>query len=656
MSEQALQLWPCEIAAMDPPDIMSVSEWANTNIVLLPESSPRQPGPYRWQRTPYAKAVMDLYKHPDIRHIVLKWGTQLGKTQTIYNILGYIIDQDPYSTLLVYPSEDESKKISRVRVQPMIAASPALAAKIPEDPRQYQLLEMHFPGMVLYLGSGAGAASLAQIPVRNLIRDEVNKYPPAIGEHGDPMRLSEQRCKANWDIRKVLDVSSPTGENGNITQQEAACQVVMKYYVPCPHCLTLQSLEWKRIKFDNRKDLDKVSRIAHAKATARYECLYCGASIGDEHKPWMLDPDHGAGWFDMRRVQPLPSPDPIADVFDAFAAQGVRLESVAFRLWSAYSPWLTWGDCVEEFLAAHLAKVDRFDKLRSYTNDWLGQEWEDEAADQKTEAEVLRLCCELPPLVLPPAAIAVTAGVDMQKRGFFYTVWAWARDMSSWLIQYGYLMTFENVEQLIYDSTYRPREGGRPLGIWRGGLDTGGTDDGQDGSMTDAAYTWLARRGGNTVYGIKGASRETSEKIKGTIIGTYPGTHKPIPSAGVKLFVVDTGYFKDVFHNHLQVKAGDPGAVYLHADTGMDYAEQITSEVKRRNRRGLMTWTHVRGQNHYLDATIYARLLVHPMCLGGLALVRDQAPQDPRPGRKGESKDGDRPHAPAPASGRGERW
>ncbi len=55
-SAPALRLWPCEIAALDPPDETSVSEWANANIVLLPESSPREPGPYRWQRTPYCSA------------------------------------------------------------------------------------------------------------------------------------------------------------------------------------------------------------------------------------------------------------------------------------------------------------------------------------------------------------------------------------------------------------------------------------------------------------------------------------------------------------------------------------------------------------------------------------------------------------------------
>ncbi len=663
-------LWDCEREAFRPPDKLSVSEWANRHIVLLKESS-REAGPYRWQRTPYARDVMDLYQRPSIRHIVLKWATQTSKTQSAYNLIGYIIDQDPYSTLIVYPSDDACKHISRTRVQPMIEAVDVLREKIPADRTKYQLQEMHFPGMILSLGSGSGVTSVAQKSVRNLIRDEVNKFPPTIGEHGDPMELSEERLKTYWDIRKIIDVSSPTTADGQITAEEGKCQVVLSYYVPCPHCLGLQVLEFSRSKldgdadqgkdperrgqvvFENRRDLPRTERIAHAKKTSTYVCKHCGREIPDKYKDWILSPENGAGWYRTGTEEPAASADPIGDLFREFEEAGVRLESVALRLSSLYSPWLTWGDVTEAFLKAHLAEEKRFDKLRRFENDWLGREYSTVVAE-KTESQILKLKGELPPLIVPPEAIALTAGIDNQKRGKYFTVWAWGRDETRWLIHYGILFSWEDVYHLIYRNAYQVEGTERQVNIWRAALDTGGGDlDDQDATMTQEAYEWLSRFGGNVVYGYKGSSRPMAEKMRANIIGTFPGSKKPIPGAGVKLWIVDPGYFKDLFHSHLELAAGAPGCVYLHNETGEDFASHITSEEKRRGPKGAK-WEHVRGENHYLDSSIMASFLVDPMCLGGIRVLVPQIP--PAAAAATPALGGEQPGAQAARGGRRRYW
>ena len=43
---------------------------------------------------------------------------------------------------------------------------------------------------------------------------------------------------------------------------------------------------------------------------------------------------------------------------------------------------------------------------------------------------------ELEPLTVPGDAIALTAGIDVQKRGFWYVVFAWRADLSNVLIDY----------------------------------------------------------------------------------------------------------------------------------------------------------------------------------------------------------------------------
>ncbi|MFZ7127715.1 MAG: terminase gpA endonuclease subunit [Desulfobacterales bacterium] len=627
------QLWPCEQAALRPPETLSVSDWCNANIRLMPEYS-REPGLYRWQRTPYARDILDLYARPTIHQIVLKWATQLGKTQNLYNILAYSIHQDPFTTLLVYPTDDQGREVSRTRIQPMIEACPALKAKKPADPRQYQLTEMAFPGMVLHIAGSNSPTPLSQKPCRNIFRDEVNKWPPTIKDHGDPMDLSEERFKSFFDIRKVVDVSSPTTESGNITKQEARCQVVLKYFVPCPHCRRLQTLEWAQIKFDDDKTLGKIQRIHHAKKTAVYECRFCSEHIDDSYKDWLLSPENGAGWFDMSIAEPERSDEPIQDLFDAFRDEGMELESVAARLSSLYSPWLRWGDIAGKFLEAHLSDFKRYDKLRAFTNDWLGEEWKD-VVEEKSESDILKLRCEYPPLVVPAAAIALTAGIDCQKSGFYFVVRAWARDSTSWLIRYGFLLTWADITRLVYEDTYEIEGGEERAKIWRAAVDTGGGEGEGDRSMTEEAYRWIAQYGRNTAVGVKGSAREMIGKMKLTTIGNLPGRPNALIPGGVRLWIVDTAYFKDVFHARMQIKAGDPGACYLHAETAEDYARQITAEEKRRGKDGRYVWQHVRGQNHYLDAEVYAAAMVDPVCYGGLGVLRDpKAPPRPRASRK----------------------
>ena len=542
---------------------------------------------------------------------------------TLYNLLGYIIAEDPHSTLLVYPSDEEGRTVSRTRLKPLIEASPVLREKLPRTPKGYTLSEVPFPGMVLYIVGSNSPTPLSQKPCRNIIRDECNKFPAHIPGHGDPMDLSAERFKSFWDIRKVIDVSSPTTDNGNICRQEALCQVILRYFVPCPFCHRLQTLEWEQIDFDYRKELDRVSRIHVAKESARFKCKFCGELIDDVHKEWMLSPESGAGWRDMTIEEPTVSPDPIADLFQDFRDKGVRLESVAFRLSSIYSPWLRWGDIVGKFLEANLSESRRYDKLRAFRTDWLGEPWRD-VVEEKKESDILKLRGELPPLVVPKEALILTMGIDCQKVGFWFTVWAWERDYTSHLVRYGFVLTWDDVRRLIFEDSYEVAGTSQRKSVYRVGIDIGGGDVEGDRSMTQQAYEFISTARSGGIFGVKGSSREMDQKMKLSLIDSMPGKQgSAMPGAGVRLFVIDTGYFKDVFHYRTQIKEGDPGCIYLHNETGEDFAKQITAEEKRRDPKGRYTWEKTRADNHLLDATIYASALADSACFGGLAVIRD---------------------------------
>ena len=70
-----------------------MSDWADRTRILDGASS-SMPGPWRTARTPYLREIMDSFRDRRLKKIVLCFGTQLGKSETILNLIGYVIDQD----------------------------------------------------------------------------------------------------------------------------------------------------------------------------------------------------------------------------------------------------------------------------------------------------------------------------------------------------------------------------------------------------------------------------------------------------------------------------------------------------------------------------------------------------------------------------------
>ncbi|MBW1799373.1 MAG: phage terminase large subunit family protein [Deltaproteobacteria bacterium] len=616
------ELWPIEKNILKPPESILMSGWANKNVNLL-KAIDRISGPYRWQVAPYQRDILDLFQHPDINHIVLKWATQTGKTLIEYIICSWIIDQNPYSTLLAYANDGQAREISRTRLQRMFEECEPVKKKIPSNPSKYQLQEMSFPGMVLYLIGCNSPVSTSQKPCKNLIRDEVNKWPALIGEYGDPMELTEERLKSFWDIRKIVDVSSPTTEDGNITIQESLCQAIIRYCVPCPHCGRLQDYNWDQIKYEDRKDLKKNDRIYVARSTAHYECKFCKKDIDDMQRDWVLNPSNGAGWFDIINEEPEPSENSIGDIFKFYAESGIKLQSVASRLSSIYSPLLKFGDLVEKYLKAELSEVDRFDNKRTFITDWLGEEYVPKVEAQ-SEDMILTHRCELPPLIVHPDAVALTLGGDVHKTHIEFVIRAWARDYRNWLIRYGALYSWDELLQIIFEDEY-PIEGTEEtIKIWRAGIDTGGSESGEeDKTATEEVYAWLRDHGQGVAFGVKGSSAKMSTRVRQTIIDKMPGRKgKPIPG-GLIVWIIDTAEFKETIHYRLGIEDEGPQYFYLNSETGQDYARQITAEEKRYE-KGKLIW-HKKRANHYLDCEVYAAACADPQWWGGIRILKGRA-------------------------------
>jgi phage terminase large subunit GpA-like protein len=546
---------------MKPPERLTVSEWADRYRILDAKTSAR-PGKWRTDATPYLREVMDTFNDLDIEEVVFCCASQVGKTETLNNIMGYIVDQDPSPCLVVYPTLDLAEWVSENRLQPMFKLSPATAEHFqPEDGKR---LELQFDGMYLVLSGANSPASLASRPVRFVLFDEIDKYPGASKKEADPISLGEERTKTFWN-RKVYKVSTPTLEFGPIWQAYQGADVRKGYYVPCPHCGHYLKFQMSQIKWPEGERNPQVVRDI-----AWYECESCHGRIEGRHKPQML-----------RYGEWRAENEPIG-----------RVRSVGYHLNSIYSPWLTFGEVAAKFLAAQ----NSLDELRNFVNSWLGEPWKDKAHTLTSDI-VLRAKWTHEHGTVPDGAVFLTAGVDVQLDHFWWAVRAWGEGITSWSVDWGRVETWTELEEILVKRLYRSSTGEFLVAL--ACLDSG--------YRTDEVYEFCSRFP-ELCKPTKGANKRLRAPYMISSIEKGPWS-------GLKLYMVDTHYFKDFVSGRLRRPPGTQGSWMVTADCTREYAEHITSEQKivgqdPKTGKQFEEWRPVstHAQNHLLDCEVNAAL------------------------------------------------
>ena len=144
----------------EPPRRMSCSEWANERRFLSPEAC-ANPGKYSSDLTPFAVEPMDSVSDPNATGTVLMWASQLSKTETVNNVVGYFMDVEPAPMLMVQPTVEMGEAWSKERLAPMVRDTPVLAGKVADVKSRdagNTILHKTFPGGNLAI-AGANAPS-----------------------------------------------------------------------------------------------------------------------------------------------------------------------------------------------------------------------------------------------------------------------------------------------------------------------------------------------------------------------------------------------------------------------------------------------------------------------------------------------------------------
>ena len=587
---------------MRPPADLTVSQWADRNRMLSGKAS-SEPGPWRTDRTPYLRQIMDdLSARSTVQEVVVMFAAQLGKSETGNNWLGYIIDNEPGPVMIVQPTTDMAKRFSRQRITPMLEETPALRRKVRENRSRDDAnttLMKDFAGGVLVVSGANSAASLRSMPVRYLFLDEIDAYPLDVDGEGDPVALAEKRT-STFARKKVLKVSTPTTKDFSRIESAFDQSTAAHYHVACPHCGTPQVLEWGTSKPHGLR-WDKFEDGSPQLGTVRYVCAAHGCEIQEHQKPGML----AAGQWVTSRESSRPG------------------KLTGYHLNALYAPlgWVSWADLVQQFTeAAHAAKMGDISKLKTFTNTVLAETWE-EQGDKIATHELARRAEDYPLTTVPWGGLVITGGVDTQGDRLEAYAWAVGRQTERWLVDH----------KVFYGDPALPEEqAGSPWAMltdWRRtpfvhasgatlSLSACCVDSG--GHHTQQVYHYARRhqqdhRGGH-VIAIKGSSLANKPVLgKPTDVEVnYKGQRL---KRGARVWPVGTDTAKSIIYSQLRV--GQVGAGYVHFSrhTPSYVYDQLTAErlVTRYHKgRPKLEWLKPTGRrNEALDCAVYSLAAEH---------------------------------------------
>jgi len=520
---------------------------------------------------------------PDHLFLAGKGMIATHNTEAGSNWLGYCIHHAPAPMLMVQPTIDMVKRISKQRVQPMIEVTPVLAERIaPSRARDAgnTLQQKDFAGGTLVMTGANSATGLRSMPARYLFLDEVDAYPGDVEGEGDPIELAIARTATFKRNRKIFMCSTPTIE-GESRIWKAFQETDQRYYhVPCPDCHGKQIIDWTRIIWEEGNP-----------ESAALTCQHCGVLIDERHKGWMLD---NGEW--------------------TATAEGLDSGMVGFHLSSLYSPpgWYSWGDAAKDFIKAKGHST----KLQSFINTKLGQCWEDRSGE-KVDHETLMARREAWDVHAIPTDVAlITAGVDVQDDRLEVSLIGWTGSEQARVLDHLQLWGAPGEAQLWteLDNVLLGQftcQDGRVLRIRSVAIDTGG-------HHTQRAYEFCRGRASRKVFPVKGRA------------GNHPvwpnKTTKTKLSQGVQLYLVGVDTAKDQLRSALAVSNPDrPRAVSFAADLPDSYFVQLTSEkrVTTYNKSGVAVraWKKPPGaRNEALDCFVYALAALESLKQAGVRL------------------------------------
>ncbi|WP_342361395.1 phage terminase large subunit family protein [Terrarubrum flagellatum] len=528
--------------ALKPPPKLSYSVWAE-RYFRVPAQTSATPGRFKpWKPQ---RGLLDAMGDPLLPRVSVIKAARVGYTKCLMASIAADAANDPCSTILLMPTDDDCRGMAVDEVDPAFKETPALRGLMAvgrNDGRNTLLQRQIAGGGSLKIIAARAPRNLRRHTARKLYVDEADGME--VTSEGDPIDLAEKRTLSFAD-RKIIIGSTPTDDIRTFVGKLYAKSDQRVFRVPCPHCGHRFEILWEHIQYPPGKP----------------EEAYCvcpsgnGCVIEDRHKLAMVE----AGDWEITRPE-------------VKGHAGFRLNALVSLFANA-----AWGNLAREYEDARAAGPY---KLMVFYNTVLGLVWTD-AVDSLDEN---KLMARAEPFALvwdekksrwrediPREVLYITAGVDVQTDRLEILFVGWSRNQR-WFLGHEVVRgatnlqsTWDELDALLKTQWTHPLGG--KIGVEAAAVDSG------DGNRTQDVYNFCGPRSGRKIIAIKGR--------EGPIDVLKATTSKKARRSGARLYIVGVDQVKADLISSTSVDAGNPGALRFSSELSREWFVQFTSERRK---------------------------------------------------------------------------
>lgn len=613
-------------AELKPPEQLTLIEWAERYRILSEEET-SNPGKYSLELTPTLRGILAAASDPDVRKIACQKSAQWGYTAgVVCNVIGYHIHWRPSVQVILFPREKSGKDFAAEKLEPMIRATPVLAARVDLKSRAagQGTTRRSYRGGLLKLVASNSASDVKSTSGRIGICEEPDDANRDVAGQGNSITLLRERTKTYAPDDLQLIGGTPTAKQTSLIVKEMRTTDQRYFHVECHDCGESHTPVWANVTIPGyrlseedlampREELDAKwpEREVYGRARweeAYYSCPHCGSVWTEEQRIENIKR--------AARVPPLFGWVPTAKS----ATPGFYGNELLSIFDGSRVPLLA-----EKFLVAdHEYQRGEPEKMVVFVNSTLGQPWE-YRGDLPEEDELRERAEAYAEWTCPTHAyVEPVVYVDVQHDRLAVTVWCVGYGEEMWLAHWGeyygktivsHAGAWLELEQLL-ERTVR-HASGAALPIMAVAIDTG------DGQTSDAAYDFV--RTHNTrarpVLACKGASDKVGRVEIWTKARPIDPHKRPTNKAnatkaskyGVHVHIIGAAKGKDLIlgwaqeGGRVRLEGSGPGRMHWYEGVRDDFFEQLLGEMKipdRLNPR-IRVWTErTDRRNEALDCTV----------------------------------------------------
>ena len=607
-------------------------EWCERHIIIDPEESRDNHGPYSTLETIYVRRVFEFITRPDERELIIMKSAQLGFTLAYMLIVCYVAATAPTHVLYAMHSAKKAKEIS-TRIQRLLTRNRALSATLLGEPEEtLQNLLLKLKGMFVVLTGSGSAGEFDAASFGLVILDELSRHKAGARQSANTIDLARDRIK-EVATGKLLAGGTPE-EATDETVRNFLTGTREELHIACPSCGTYQSLDFERLRFGFCKnergewDYARIHREAYLECAGLASPTPCHHRFRNTDKRRLLRPDC-IRWTPTNTGHDEHKPYP-------------GRASVHINDMYSLREQTTWGHIASQWVDAQKSPS----KLRRFYNRVLGRPRLDRSVHLTLDA-IRALaggydhgCTPVSPAITPSGAAAIVLFADQQATCVKWAKAAFSTTGECWIIDYGIVSLesgsearrdhlLEIAARPVYVGLHYPSPAfmaaaesdaittRRPLldilrerhpGEWHAGIVVGGIDEGNgNGGETVDTRRWCLKKTGMLFFPTKGSDARSVHDLVVARTGKFFVDEHPVTVYHFCDDDLKTELYISRIAGAEQIRRGESEvpALHLPADPAPDFCEELSQESRDEvfwKGKRVIRWLEPKGPNDFGDA------------------------------------------------------